>query len=266
MIRTPLAWRLNPQESVSPRTQIQQAARLGARGIVLDAGADLAPHRLSATGRQDLRHLLRTTELSLVALNLPTRRGFDTLDDLDERLSRADQASAMAYELGARQVLLRIGAIAEEPGSQSRQNLIIALRELARRAGHRGGRLAIEAGGERASSLRGLLDALQEPALAASIDPASFLVRGDDPSAATVEIGAWVTHAYATDPLGPARSGRPFVAHPGGAGYPRGALDWEAYLGALEEIDYRGFLTIWPDPVGDQDAQYLAIARVLQSF
>ena len=33
-----------------------------------------------------------------------------------------------------------------------------------------------------------------------------------------------------------------------GSGFPAGGLDWEEYLGALEEINYRGFLTIWPDP------------------
>jgi sugar phosphate isomerase/epimerase len=266
MIRTPLAWRLNAQPEASLRSQIQGAARSGARGVVLDAAGELAPHRLSETGRQDLRHLLRTTETALVALHLPTRRGFDTLADLDERLRRADQAFAMAYELGARQVLLRVGPISEEAENGGRQNLLTALRELARRATHRGIRLAIESGNERPGAVGGLLEALDEPALGASIDPACFLAIGVDPGAAAVELGRWVSHAYATDPSSPMRSGRPLAAHPGGTGYPRGALDWEAYLGALEEIDYRGFLTIWPDPVGDQEAQYRAIARVLERF
>ena len=41
------------------------------------------------------------------------------------------------------------------------------------------------------------------------------------------------------------------MANPRGSGFPPGALDWEEYLGALEEINYRGYLTVWPDPDGD---------------
>jgi sugar phosphate isomerase/epimerase len=266
MIRTPVARRINAHEGVSPRAQIQDAARLGARGIVIDAAGELAPHRLTETGRLDLRHLLRTAEIPLVALHLPTRRSFDTPVDLDDRLSRASQAFVMAYELGARQVLVRVGPIAESAESPLRQNLTVALRELAGRATHRGVRLALEAGGEPATVMRALLDQIDEPALAASIDPASFLALGIDPAAAVVELSDWVTHAYATDPRGPARSGRSFAPHPGGVGYPRGAFDWEAYLGSLEEVDYRGFLTIWPDPVGDQDTQFLALLKTLERF
>ena len=42
-----------------------------------------------------------------------------------------------------------------------------------------------------------------------------------------------------------------------------GVLDWEAYLGALEEIGYRGFLTVWPDPAGDPRAQFQAVVSRL---
>src|SRR5271157_1542479 len=107
MIRHPLGLRLDPDHSV--RDQIHEAARLGARGVVLDAIGDLAPHRLGETGRRELRHVLRTVELSLVALALPTRRPFDTTDQLDERLRRAEAAFTMAFELGTTLVLVRAG-------------------------------------------------------------------------------------------------------------------------------------------------------------
>ena len=84
MIRTPLGLRLFPNTSV--REQIQEAARLGARGVVIDAIGDLGPDRLTETGRRELRHLLRSVEVSLIAMHLPTRRSFDTTDQLDDRL------------------------------------------------------------------------------------------------------------------------------------------------------------------------------------
>src|SRR5271157_6090701 len=74
MIRHALGLRLDSSRPV--RDQIHEAARMGACGVVLEAIGDLSPPRLSETGRRELRHLLRTMELSLVALSLPTRRSF----------------------------------------------------------------------------------------------------------------------------------------------------------------------------------------------
>src|SRR6516165_346443 len=108
-IRNPLGLRLDPELSV--RDQIHEAARLGARGVVLDAAGELAPHRLSETGRREIRHVLRTVELALVAISLPTRRPFETTDQLDERIRRAESAFTMAYELGTKIVLVRAGDV-----------------------------------------------------------------------------------------------------------------------------------------------------------
>src|SRR5437762_6919329 len=109
MIRNPLGLRLDPDGPV--RDQISEAARLGAKGVVLEAIGDLAPQRLSETGRRELRHLLRSVELSLIALSLPTKRPFDTIDQLDDRLARADRAFAMAYDLGSQLVLVNVGGV-----------------------------------------------------------------------------------------------------------------------------------------------------------
>jgi hypothetical protein len=43
-------------------------------------------------------------------------------------------------------------------------------------------------------------------------------------------------------------------------------LDWEEYLGALEEINYRGFLTVWPDPARPAGPQFTALAERLSRF
>ena len=141
MIRHPLGLRLDPDSSI--RDQIHEAARLGARGVVVDATGDLAPHRLGDTGRRELRHILRTVEMALVALSLPTRRPFDTTDQLDERIRRADAAFAMAYDLGTTIVLARVGSIPPAEDAPRREVFTNALRELGRRAEHHGIRLAL---------------------------------------------------------------------------------------------------------------------------
>jgi sugar phosphate isomerase/epimerase len=229
----------------------------------LDAVGDLAPERLSVTGRRDLRHLLRSTELSPIALSLPTRRPFDTLNQLEDRLKRAEQACALAYELGTNLVLARLGPVPPESEAPRREVFVSALAELGVRAGRRGVRLAAETGTESGATLRTVLDGQDPTGLAASIDPASLLQNGIDPVAAVRGLGPWVAHAYATD------SSTNVVArvpHPRGFGFGPGVLDWEEYLGALEEIDYRGFLTIWPDPTRDPGPQFTALAERLSRY
>ena len=261
MIRSPLGLRLAPNQPV--RDQILGAAKLGAKGVVLDAIGDVAPERLSESGRRDVRHVLRSTELALIGLSLPTRRPFDTLDHLDDRLRRAENAFTLAYELGARVVLARVGALPPDADAARRAAFVTALSELGRRADHRGVRLAIETGSEPGDVLHPVLDALANPGLAASIDPASLLQNRIDPVVATRALGAWVAHAYANEATTP---GSTAVANPSGFGFPPGALDWEEYLGALEEIHYRGFLTIWPDPARAIGPQFTALADRLNRF
>jgi sugar phosphate isomerase/epimerase len=261
MIRSPLGFRINPSPALSLRDQLRKSATLGARGVVLDAVADLAPDRLSETGRRELRHLLRSLELALVALHLPTRRSFDSEQDLDDRLARADRAFALAYELGGRLVLARVGAMPVEKADPRREVFSRSLRELGRRAEHRGIRLAIETGTEPGAVLRTFLDELESPGLAASIDPGALLRMGHEPASVVAALHPWVAHAYATEAPSDTR-----VANPRGFGFAPGALDWESYLGSLEEVDYRGYLTIWPDPSGDQAAQFSATAERLKRF
>jgi sugar phosphate isomerase/epimerase len=261
MIRNPLGLRLDPGQPV--RDQIYEAARLGAKGVVLDALGDLAPHRLGETGRREVRHILRTTELALIAVSLPTRRPFDSTDQLDDRIRRADSAFAMAYDLGTTVVLVRVGSVPPQDDAVRREVFTDAVRALGQRADHQGVRLAIETGAEPGETLRTLLEALGVPSLSASIDPAGLLQSGIDPVRTVRELAAWVAHAYAGDATG--APGVP-AANPHGFGFPPGALDWEEYLGALEEIGYHGFLTVRPRPGQPAAAAFAAISRRLEQL
>jgi sugar phosphate isomerase/epimerase len=259
LIRHPLALRLDPAQPA--REQIHEAAKLGAKGVVLDAIGDLAPHRLGATGRRDLRHVLRTVELSLTAVALPTRRPFDTVEQLDDRIKRAEAACAMAHELDTTIVLVRAGGVPPPEDPARLEVFTNALQELARRADHHGVRLALETGAEAGAKLKSFLKGLVPPCPAASIDPAALLQAGIDPVAAARELGSHVVHAYASDA---ALAAGVTAVNPRGFGFPPGALDWEEYLGALEEIEYRGFLTIWPAPGASAASQFTALVNRLK--
>jgi sugar phosphate isomerase/epimerase len=262
MIRSPLGLRLNPAHSM--KEQLRASAKLGAKGVVADATGELAPERLSETGRREVRHLLRSTELTLIALHLPTRRSFDTDEQLDDRLQRSERAFTLAFELGTQLVLARVGAVPPVADAARREVFVRAVRELGRRADHRGVRLAIETGTETGDVLRGVLDALESPGLAASLDPSALLRQGIDPATAARALGPWVAHAYAHTPpsTGQALSNFTFRT----PGMPPGVIDWEEYLGAFEEINYRGFLTVWPDPNLEPGPQFTTLVEVLSRY
>jgi sugar phosphate isomerase/epimerase len=259
MIPHPLGLRLDATAAI--REQIYEAARLGARGVVLDATGDLSPHRLGDTGRRELRQVLRTTEIALVALSLPTRRPFDTADQLDDRLRRAGSAFAMAYELGTKLALVRAGAVPPKEDAPRRELFGHALRELGASAEHQGVRLALETGAEPGQVLKAFLDEIGSYGLAASVEPGSLLHAGIDPVVCARELGSWVVHVYLNDATGMAGISAP---NPRGYGFPPGALDWEEYLGALEEIGYHGFLTVWPAPGRPAKEQFTAVAERLK--
>jgi sugar phosphate isomerase/epimerase len=229
---------------------------MGARGVVIDAASELSPTRLTETGRRELRYLFRSVELTLIALTMPTRRPFDTNDQLDDRLRRAEGAFTLGYELGTNVILANVGGVPAEADATRREIFLGALRELARRADHRGVRLTIETGPDPGPTLRKTLDGLASPGLAASIDPAALMLNGHDPIEAVRMLGPWVAHAYARDATA---SVAPNL-QTGRAGFPPGVLDWDEFLGALEEVAYRGFLTVWPDPNRSSGLQFAGVA------
>lgn len=244
------------------RESIDRAARLGAKGLAFDAIGELAPDRLSETGRREIRKALESRGLALIAVGLPTRRGLDTLDQLEDRLRRADRAFSMAYELRSPLVTVQAGAVPPESEAERLGAFRVAIGELDRLAANRGVIVALELGGDDPVRLAGFLRQFQSPHLAVSVDPGAQLGSGGDPAVALTELNDLVAHAYAGD-LGPAVR-RP-VNHRDW-GFAPGALDWEAYLGALEEIRYRGFLTVWPAAGADPDAAFKAVVRLTETL
>ncbi len=119
----------------------------------------------------------------------------------------------------------------------------------------------METGSETGATLASFLDAAASPGLAASIDPAGLLQAGIDPVVAARELGSWVVHAYASDATETAQRARGQPARPWVSSR---ALDWVEFLGSLEEIGYRGFLTIWPTAGRPVAAQFQAVADRLK--
>src|SRR4051794_40640295 len=99
----------------SVRQGLFEAQRLGVEGVQVDAVGDLAPDRLTDTGRREFRHLLRSHGLELTALGCPLRHGLDTPAKLEPRIDRVRQVMSLSFDLGARRAIVEAGRIPDDP-------------------------------------------------------------------------------------------------------------------------------------------------------
>src|SRR5207245_9229522 len=97
------------------RRGLAEARRLGLTGVQIDAAGDLAPDRLTDTGKRELRYLLRSNGLELTALGCPLRHGLDEGTNLQPRIDRVRQVMALSFDLGARVTIVQAGQIPDDP-------------------------------------------------------------------------------------------------------------------------------------------------------
>ena len=137
--------------------------------------------------------------------------------------------------------------------------------ELARYADTLGAHFAVETGPEPASVLCRFLDGLHSSGVSVNLDPANLvMVNRDDPVAAVHTLKKYIVHTHAKDgrqlhecdpevvygvrPRDPdCVTDKSFIELPLG----EGDVPFPAYLKALEDVGYRGFLTIERE-VGEQ--------------
>ena len=232
------------------RKALREVERLGVPGIQVDAVGDLAPKTLSATGRREFLHLLRAHSLELTALGCPLRRGLDAALDQQPRIEHVKKVMSLSFDLGARVAIVEAGRVPEKEGEGT------LLREALLTLGHHGDRtgtvLALETGLESGQVLRAFLDRFDTGGLGANLDPANLLLNGFDPYESARALHGKIVHGHAKDARA-ANASRAAQEVPLG----HGDIDWLRYLGVLEEINYRGWLTIERE-TGDQRAADVA--------
>ncbi|MCS6853101.1 MAG: sugar phosphate isomerase/epimerase [Gemmataceae bacterium] len=221
------------------RRGLQEAERLGVGGVQVDAVGDLAPSQLSQTGRREFRHRLRTHNLELTALGCPLRHGLDVPTGLDARIEHIRAVMALAYDLGPRRVIIQAGRIPSDPASagwQLLREVVLALGQYGDRVGTT---LALETGLEPGTDLAAFLRPLDTGSLGVNLDPANLLINGFDPYESTRALAGRIVHAHAHDAR---RAAVNRAAQEVPLGH--GDIDWMAWLGILEDIEYRGWLVV----------------------
>jgi L-ribulose-5-phosphate 3-epimerase len=221
------------------RRALREAQRLGVRGVQADAAGDLSPGELSQTGRRAFRHLLRGYNLELTALGCPLRLGLDAAENQQPRLEHVRKVLDLSFDLGPRVAIVGAGAIPDEPDGLRRALLRESLLDLGRHGDRVGARLALETGLESGAALATLLQGLDTGGLGVNLDPANLLEHGFDPYDGARALRGRILHGHARDARG---SGASRSAREVPLG--QGDIDWVKFVAVLEEVGYRGWLTV----------------------
>ena len=241
-----------------PMAQALETARnLGAQGI--QAHANTIEH--GAT--KEFAARLKDNGLVLSALCGDLGKGFGNPDWNPELIETSKRFVDLAKELGTSVVTTHIGVVPQDPNHPRYHIMQDACGELARYADSMQAHFAVETGPETAKTLCSFLDSLHSTGVSVNLDPANLvMVTGDDPVQAVHTLKKYIVHTHAKDgrklfdrdpeiiyrvvaPDEPVTD-TSFIELPLG----EGDVPFPAYLNALREIGYTGFLTIERE-VGD---------------
>lgn len=251
---------------------IRRAAQIGAKGLQMySTRGAYAPENLSKAARRELLDFVKSEGLIFSALCGDLGQGFANPEKNPELIEKSKRILDLAKELETDVVTTHIGVIPEDEHCERYAIMQKACAELASYADSLGAHFAIETGPEPAVTLRNFLDQLGSKGVAVNLDPANFvMVTGDDPVKAVYTLKDYIVHTHAKDGVklkgcdvaglyegieDAIAAGKAFAELPLG----KGGVDFDNYLRALDEVGYRGFLTIERE-VGDDPARDIAEA------
>lgn len=249
---------------------IKKAAEIGAKGVQMYATTgEHAPENMSSEARKELLKRMKDQGLVFSAICGDLGMGFGKEDKNPELIEKSKRILELAKDLECNIVTTHIGVVPQDKNHPRYQIMQDACGKLCTFADEMQAHFAIETGPETSLTLKGFLDSLGSRGVAVNMDPANLvMVTGDDPVQAVYNLKDYIVHTHAKDGVklldsdpeviygikdieDVIQDGEVFREMPLG----QGDVPFDAYLKALEEIGYRGFLTIerevGEDPTGD---------------
>lgn len=245
-------------------TAVKKAAECGAQGIqVYSTRGEMAPENLTSEKRKEFLKLVKDNGLTVSALCGDLGGGGFIHKDLNkERVEKSKRIIDLAKDLETDVVTTHIGVVPSDPNHDRYKIMQEACFELAEYADSINAHFAVETGPETSAVLKGFLDSLNSTGVGVNLDPANLvMVTGDDPVGAVHNLKKYIVHTHAKDGkqlffrdpeivYGIKKdvivTDDSFIEVPLG----EGNVDFPKYLAALEEIGYKGFLTVERE-VGD---------------
>ena len=253
-------------------TALDKAQALGAQGVQIRATFDdLTPAALTAERRRELLKAVKDHGLVVSALCGDLGHGFDDPEKNPALIEESKRILDLAKDLETDVVTTHIGVVPDDKSHPRYAIMQEACGQLAAYADSLQAHFAIETGPEVATTLKGFLDGLHSTGVAVNLDPANFvMVTGDDPVQAVYTLKDYIVHTHAKDGkrlyyVEPEKlyglvesemlQDPSFIELPLG----QGDVDFPAYLKALDDIGYTGFLTIERE-VGDDPEKDIGLA------
>ena len=253
---------------------VEEAAKLGAKGLqVYATRTRLAHEDMTPAQRRDFLRMVKDHGLVFSALCGDLGKGFGNPDLNPALVEESKRILDIALEMETNIVTTHIGVVPQDSANPRYKIMQDACGELAAYADSVGAHFAIETGPEPAMTLCGFLDSLNSRGVAVNLDPANLtMVCRDDAVAAVHTLKDYIVHTHAKDgrqlhdcdpeivygikPRDPSCvTDESFIELPLG----EGDVPFPAYLKALDEVGYRGFLTIERE-VGENPAKDIATA------
>ena len=251
---------------------VKKAAEVGATGIQTYAvSGEMSPEVLSTARRKEILDIVKSNGIVFSALCGDLGQGFTNPQKNPELIKRSKQIVDLALDLETNIITTHIGIVPDNPNADRFKIMQEACRELAEYADSVGAHFAVETGPETAETLKTFLDSLESRGVAVNLDPANLvMVTGDDPVKAVYTLRNYIVHTHAKDGIklydkspeviygyieDELREQSAFKEVPLGTG----SVDFPRYLAALDDIGYKGFLTIERE-VGENPAKDIETA------
>lgn len=225
---------------------VEKAAAVGAEGLQIYMSKPTVTYYedLNAKKIKELLDIIKSNGLVVSAICGDFKLGFGNPETNPAMIEKSKRVLDLAKYFEADIVTTHIGTVPADKNNPTYAIMQEACATLGNYADSIGSSFAIETGPETAVVLREFLDSLgSKKGMAVNMDPANLvMVMNDDPVQAVYTLKDYIVHTHAKDGVhfdDPTME-KPFREVPLGTGQ----VDFPKYLAALEEIGYRGFLTI----------------------
>lgn len=242
-----------------PKEEALKAAKeMGVEGVQVYATyGELSPKKLVGQARKDFLNMVKDNGLVISALCGDLGHGFGDAEKNPQLVADSKMIVDLAKELETDVITTHIGVVPTDPKHPRYAIMQDACGQLAEYADSVGAHFAVETGPETSAVLGDFLDGLHSTGVGVNLDPANLvMVTGDDPAKAVHRLKKYIVHTHAKDgkklyDKDPEKiygivADDALVTDPAFIELALGDGDvpWERYLAALEEIGYKGFLTI----------------------
>lgn len=255
------------------------AAQIGANGVQIRAtDGEFSPSAMNKARKAELLSVLSDNGLEISALCGDLGKGFGKRDLNPTLIEQSKRIIDLAKELGTDIVTTHIGVVPADKNHDRYKIMQEACFELAAYADSCEAHFAVETGPETSLTLKGFLDGLNSTGVAVNLDPANLvMVTGDDPVQAVHNLKKYIVHTHAKDGrklldrdpeiiYGVSEAemlqDTAFIELPLG----EGDVPFPAYLSALKEIGYNGYLTIEREVGQNPKADILTAAEYLKKL